>query len=279
MPRYTDALAQSKWFIKCMLGVVAAATTIAVLALMGWRNAQRDVTVHIPPDLTGGAQIRVGKNEVPQSTVYLFGFYIWQQLNRWSKNGQTDYGGRIYALQAFLTPACLEQLVNDQAVRAKQGELDQRTRSIMEIPGVGYSANRVVAQSDGSWDVKIDTQVLETSRGIPVKDAYIRYPLHIVRYDVDRELNPWQLAIDCYTPETQPERLDPKAVAVASNGTIIENNAEYAKKYSGDLGASNAAPYGEKQAQSPPATLGEANPLQPSTPKALAPATLPRVAQ
>lgn len=271
MARYTDALAQANWFIKCLLGAVAASTTISVIAIFGWRSAERDVTVHIPPDLTAGAQIKVGRKEVPAPNVYLFAFYIWQQLNRWSVNGQQDYGAQIYKLQAYVTPACQQQLINDMTTRANQGELDQRTRSVMEIPGLGYRDSRVLVHADGSWNVLLDTQIIESSRGIAVKDAYVRYPLHVVRYDVDRELNPWQLAVDCYTAEKKPERLDPQAVAVSmrGNGAVVQNTDEYVNR--------GYAEGGVPPSQRPTAPHSEAPSTQRKQPQDLVPATLPSV--
>ena len=59
----------------------------------------------------------------------------------------------------------------------------------------------------------LDAQLLETSRGMAVKDTYIRYPLHVVRYDVDRERNPWGLALNCYA-NRRPERIDPSSIRI-----------------------------------------------------------------
>lgn len=276
MARYTDALAQANWYIKCLLGALVASTMVSVIALFGWRSAERDVTLHIPPDLAAGAQIKMGRKEVPSSNVYLFAFYIWQQLNRWSVNGQQDYGAQIYKLQAYFTPACQHQLINDMTARAGQGELDQRTRSVMEIPGLGYRDSRVLVHADGSWNVLLDTQIIESSRGVAVKDAFVRYPLHVVRYDVDRELNPWQLAIDCYTPQQKPERLDPKAVAIAmqANGAVVQNTDEYANRA---FAAGGVPP--TPAASQPAPNADAANPQRKLVPPDLAPATLPRLAR
>jgi integrating conjugative element protein (TIGR03746 family) len=241
MAKYVDALAESRWTNKVLVGLCAAFFLLAVFAMAGWRAAPKDLTLHIPPSLQSGAKVKVGRMEVPDPNVYTFAFYIWQQVNRWQKNGQQDYGDQIFKLQAFFTPACREQLVNDQKHRADQGELDQRTRSVMEIPGLGYTDGRVEALADDSWQVLIDAQLQETSRGVPVKDAYIRYPLHIVRYDVDRERNPWQLAVDCYT--SRPERLDPKAIEIAKSkdGVIVQNSAAYTNNRPGDSGVNLSA--------------------------------------
>ncbi|MCR2307553.1 DUF2895 family protein, partial [Salmonella enterica] len=44
--------------------------------------------------------------------------------------------------------------------------------------------------------------------GSAVKDVFIRYPLRVVRFDVDRERNPWLLALDCFGSNA-PARLNP----------------------------------------------------------------------
>jgi hypothetical protein len=43
-----------------------------------------------------------------------------------------------------------------------------------------------------------------------VKDRLIHFPLAVVRYAVDPELNPWGLALACYA--ATPQRIDPTAV-------------------------------------------------------------------
>jgi len=189
--------------------------------MWGWKTAPRDLTAHIPPDLRNGATINVGPSpDVPDTTVYTFAFYIWQQVNRWKTDGGKDYGDQIFALQSFLTPTCREQLIADMNQRSGAGELARRTRAVMEIPGLGYSAERVSVLGGNAWKVLLDTQVQETQANVSVKDAYIRYPLRVVRFDVDREKNPWQLAIDCFGGE-RPARLDAKSVSISQAGHAL----------------------------------------------------------
>jgi hypothetical protein len=92
-----------------------------------------------------------------------------------------------------------------------------------------------------------------------------------VRFDVDRERNPWQLAIDCFDGE-RPARLDAKAVAVAQSGhAITELRSEPisqvvpAARLEGDDARSEAG-----KPASPPAS----GPTSPSP--SIAPTTLPR---
>lgn len=283
MARYADALEQARWTNKILAGLAASALLVAGFSVMGWRAAPKDLDVHIPPDLSKGATIHAGKREVPSPNVYTFAFYIWQQLNRWSKNGQQDYGDQIFKLQAYFTPSCREQLIADQKNRADQGELDQRTRTVTEIPGLGYLDERVVSLADGSWSVTMDTQLQETSRGVPVKDAYIRYPLHVVRFDVDRERNPWQLALDCYVG--RPERLDPKAIEVSrgTEGAMVKNTEAYANKSLGDGGVdlnelppTAAGPVSSQASVARPQAMQSPTAIRQPLPSSLAPAVLPR---
>lgn len=215
---FTNALAEAhravvfhRWFSAALL----AALLITVIA---WRSQQTEFVAHIPPDLSSGATVRLGAvPEVQPANVYLFGFHVLQQLNRWPEDGAKDYGARIHALQNYLTPACRARLRDDLDAKARRSELSRRTRALQEIPGYGYAANRVLDHG-GGWTVLIDAQLTETTNGVPVKDTFIRYPLHVVRYDVDRELNPWQLALNCYGGR-EPERLAPAALATPVPGT------------------------------------------------------------
>jgi integrating conjugative element protein (TIGR03746 family) len=214
MSGLTAALANRDATIRRQAWFIAALMVLLLIALVSWRTTATDVTAHVPPDLSRGTALRLGRvTEVPHPNVYGFGFYIWQQVNRWAKDGSKDYGAQIFALQHYLTPSCREQLLQDLRIKAGDAELIQRTRALMEIPGYGYSANRVSNHGNGGWTVLIDAQLIETSRGMPVKDAFVRYPLHVVRYDVDREKNPWGLALNCFGVR-HPERIDPQALEV-----------------------------------------------------------------
>ncbi len=212
MTPFTNSLANAQATIRRQSWIIAALLVLLLVALVSWRTTQTDLTAHIPPDLSRGAAIQLGRAaEVPAPNVYAFGFYIWHQVNRWAKDGSKDYGAQIFALQNYLTPSCREQLLQDMRIKAGDAELIQRTRALMEIPGYGYAANRVSDHGNGGWTVLVDAQLVETSRGMPVKDTFIRYPLHVVRYDIDREKNPWGLALNCFGGR-HPERIDPRAL-------------------------------------------------------------------
>lgn len=209
-----DALRAARDDIKTLRQILAGVLAMSCLGMYFAHQVPVDLTLHLAPNLRAGdqVQIKAGRSVVPAPNVYAFAIYIWQQINRWAKDGSKDYESQIYTFEHYLTPSCRQQLLNDREDRAKNGELSQRTRSMNEIPGQVYSSPRVIPDGAEAWTVLLDIQVLETVRGVSVKDAYVRYPIRVVQYDVDREKNPFQLALDCFG-DRRPDRLDPSAIA------------------------------------------------------------------
>lgn len=218
--KYLDALASERAHNRTLrLAVLVIAGLGAVGMFYTWQ-IPKNIDVHLAPDMRAGDTVRVvaGEAPVPPANVYGFAYYIWQQINRWQADGSKDYGQQIFSFQSYLTPSCQAQLTADMENRSKGGELRMRTRQVSEIPGFSYSSNRVISEGTARWTVLLDMQVIETYRGQAVKDTFIRYPLRVTRFNVDRERNPWQLALDCYGTH-RPARLDEKDLRAAlSNG-------------------------------------------------------------
>ncbi len=206
MSRYDNLVHSKDMMIKLLLVLAAVLTLLLLVALLGWSRAPQSIRLFYPPDLSRGAVQTMG--DIPKVSVYTFAFYIFQQLNRWPEDGEKDYYERIYGLQAYLTPACYEERMQDLEVR--RHEVRGRQRSIWEIPSRGFDNSKVQAVTPTSWVVGLDLHVRETYRGERIKDRLIHYPLKVVSYDVDPEDNPWGLAIDCLADM-------PRAIEIASS--------------------------------------------------------------
>ena len=205
MSNYKNVLADKEKTIQNLMKVIYVIGAICAMSIYGWIQAPRDLNIHIPPDLRAGSSRAWW--EVPQSTVYSFGFYVFQQINRWPTNGREDYSRNIQALSPYLTPSCQKFLEKDYAERDSYGELNERVRGVYEIPGRGFNNKRVEILSRDSWIVTLDLAVDEYyGEGDQVKRTMTRFPLHIVRMDVDAEQNPFGLALDCYADI--PKRLE-----------------------------------------------------------------------
>lgn len=189
---------------------IAAGFLFVLAAAMGlgWWSAPRDMTVHVPPDLRSGSTRKWW--EIPPETVYTFGFYVFQQLNRWPNDGEEDYARNLQKLRGYLTPKCQNLLQDEYEQRRAGGELRKRVRGVYEIPERGYGDDpnfRVQPLGRDAWIVNLDLTADEYFGSEKVKRALVRYPLHIVRMDVDPERNPFGLAINCYS--STPQRIAP----------------------------------------------------------------------
>ena len=207
MSRFKHALAARDAHILTLRLAVGACLLVCAGLWYGWQSAPERLTIHNPPDLRAGS-IR-NWWEIPPGNVYAFSFYIFQQLNRWPVNGEVDYPRNLSALRAYLTPACQAWLEQDFRLRRDRGELRDRVRGAYEIPGRGFEAKRVQIHGRDSWTVTLDLTVDEYYHAEPVKRALVRYPLKVVRYDVDAEKNPWGLALNCF--DGQPQKLEAAA--------------------------------------------------------------------
>jgi len=188
------------------LGYVIGFQALLILALWyGWSQSPKHLRVHVPPDLRSGAILSV--EEVPPANVYAFAFYIFQQLNRWPANGAKDYGNAIFRVSPYVTPRYRQELIADMERKAKGGELAYRIRGMQEVPGHGYAERRVDVLATDVWVVWLDLDLLESVKGMTVKQTTIRYPLRVVRHTIDPESNPWGLALDGYEGDG-PRRLN-----------------------------------------------------------------------
>lgn len=204
MSKYKHELTSQRFHIQSLRIIIVVLLMVVTGLGYGLYTVPRNIIVHNPPDLRTGS-VRAWW-EIPPSTVYAFTFYIFQQLNRWPKDGEHDYKRNIHALQAYLTPQCQRFLEQDYENRNLLGELRSRVRGVYEIPGRGFDNSRVKVNSQDSWDVTLDLSTDEYYLDNPVKRVLVRYPLNVVRYDVDPEANPWGLALNCY--RSTPQRLE-----------------------------------------------------------------------
>jgi integrating conjugative element protein (TIGR03746 family) len=192
---------------------------IAVGLGAGWWSAPQDLTIHVPPDLRSGSTRKWW--EIPPESVYAFTFYIFQQLNRWPNDGEEDYNRNLQSLTAYLTPACRSFFQQDYDHRRRSGELRKRMRGLYEIPGRGYGDDpetRVKVISDNDWLVTLDINADEYHGAEQVKRALVRYPIKVVRLDIDPELNPFGLALDCY--DGTPQRITLPTSSIPTTRTL-----------------------------------------------------------
>lgn len=207
MSRFKNEIVHLQSHVKTLRLGCAALLLVALSMGFGWWQSPRDLTIHVPPDLRSGSTRKWW--EVPPESVYAFTFYIFQQLNRWPTDGEVDYQRNIHALSPYFTPACQSFLASDYNNRRESGELRKRIRGVYEIPGRGYGdspTERVKVISDKAWLVTLDLAADEYYGPEQVKRALVRYPIKVIKMDIDVEKNPFGMALDCY--DGAPQRIN-----------------------------------------------------------------------
>lgn len=217
MSRFKNEVKHLQSHVKTLRIGTLVILLLALFMGFGWQQAPKNLTIHVPPDLRSGST-RLWW-DVPPESVYTFAFYIFQQLNRWPTDGETDYNRNIFALSPYFTPSCHAFLNTDYRIKRDSGELRRRVRGIYEIPGHGYGDDptaRVKVVSTNEWLVTLDVAADEYFGSEQVKRALVRYPLRVVKMDIDPDKNPFGLALDCY--DGSPQRIEVTASTPASNG-------------------------------------------------------------
>ncbi|PLR35040.1 TIGR03746 family integrating conjugative element protein [Chimaeribacter californicus] len=217
MSKFKHALNARDYHIRTLRAGCGILLLLLLVALSGWMLSPRNLTIHNPPDLRSGSTRAWW--EIPPSTVYAFSFYIFQQLNSWPKDGDSDYPYRITTLAAYLTPSCEALLRQDAKQRKDQGELRERVRGVSEVPGRGYREDSVTVVDRDNWRVRLDLVADEYYNTEPVKRALVRYPLKVVRWDKNPEANPFGLALDCFSDV--PQRLEAAPVAPVEKKGVL----------------------------------------------------------
>lgn len=216
--KYLNALKSERFHIQSLRWIILALVLFSGYQTYVVQNLPRQLIVHNPPDLRTGSVRKWW--EIPPSTVYAFSLYIFQQLNRWPTDGEVDYLQNIETLRHYMTPGCYNYLKNDYGQRSLLGELRGRERSVYEMPGRGFSDNRVQLNGQDDWYVTLDLYTDEYfgTKNIneKVKRVLVRYPLHVVRMDVNPEVNPWGLGLNCY--RSQPQRIELQSEQVPAQG-------------------------------------------------------------
>ena len=186
--------------LRIIIGILAISL---IYSIAGWKAAPENIKIDIPPDLRSGSTR--GIKERHPFNIYAFGYYIFQQMNNWPVEGVNDYKKQINRLSCYITPRFKGELEKDYEQRLRRHELN-RTRALQEMPERPYTDKRVYVESGDSWVAFYDVNIKETFRSEIVKDIFVRYPIRVVRWDVDPECNLWGLALDGFY--RNPKRLE-----------------------------------------------------------------------
>ena len=214
MSRAKNELSHEIFKKKTWRGIAIFLGFLLVLGLLVHQSRIREINVHIPPELSSGVVQKAGY--IPRPNVYLFTSNILQALNNWTENGEVDFKRNIEAYQHYLTPGFKEQLLALYNKKNDRGELSERVRGVQELFGHEYDDSKVSSLAANVWRVEVDLKIREWFRGMKVKEVDLAFPVRVVRYDVNRQLNPWGMALDGFIQ--LPQKIKAKDPEMANNG-------------------------------------------------------------
>ncbi|MGQ3887846.1 DUF2895 family protein [Legionella sp. CNM-1927-20] len=146
----------------------------------------------------------VKANEIPAEYIQGFVATLIPALNTWSNGGKKEFASQLAGFHYYFTPRHRHLL--DQTLKAyKDAQLFNR----MQIA----SLYRFIENGDvkplgnNAWEVHLIlriTQRLKNESPIVIADKVVDYHVRVVKVNLSRLENPFQLALDGYT---QPEML------------------------------------------------------------------------
>ncbi len=196
--RYANKLKSVGYMNVTLLFIVISLIALCFNLSRSIDLAGKEQLIRLEPDLRVGT-VRSAW-EVPPAFVYSFALTIVQKINNWQENGSVDYSGNIMMLQNYITPSCRAFLTADFKKKKQGGQLQNRTRIVMELSGVGFnegSNTRLITR--GQWDVNLSLNVREFIGNKLVKNKDVFWPVKVVEFNVDSELNTQGLALDCFS--------------------------------------------------------------------------------
>ncbi len=178
MAAYHDVIHEKDKNIRYLGRMVGGLLVALCLAIWGWHNASKDITVHYPPNMTLATTMKAGT--VPEETVYAFVPLMLQQLNLWENSGDKDYEDNRFRLRQFLTEGYQRQIRDEIEAGLKRGTLSGVKRRMQILPSSVYNDDAV--QPIGNhWLVWIDVELTDSVNNVPVNASIRRLGVRVVR--------------------------------------------------------------------------------------------------
>lgn len=177
---------------------------LCIAFFIGWITAPSRLTIYLPPDIQNGSTMKAGT--IPSSLIYSFAYEIWQELNNWPTDGETDFKKNIEDYWAYLTPQFKTELLNNYQELKTKGQL-QRIRYLLGKNGSAFDVANIKKIDNDTWEVDLKMHLVEYKNNQIIKDVEILYPLKVTRINLARSINPYGLAIAGFVFE--PKRINP----------------------------------------------------------------------
>ena len=172
-----------------------------------------------PNMAANGGLIKAG--EIPNQYIQGFVANLLPTINTWSKSGKKEFENNLAGFHYYFTPRH-RALMEKTLTAYQEAQLFNRTQvaSLYRF----MEPNDVQAIGTNTWEVHVVlriTQRLSDDSPMVIADKVVDYHLRVVKINLSRLQNPFQLALDGYT---QPEQLVKDLLATSLENKHNENN-------------------------------------------------------
>jgi len=194
MSQYQDNLTEARKQVNKREFVILALFVIIISLVAANMYALKEIKVSINPGIEDTTQYKRG--EVDPVFVYSFTNGLVQSLYTWVDDGQQEYIEKINSLKNFMTPMCFNDLKKDFETRDRHGELRNRVRQMTPVQW-DEGGKQVKEIPPGKWVVRLQYDMLETVRGVPIKHGRYYWDIPVIKDSSKKHLNKYELSIDC----------------------------------------------------------------------------------
>jgi hypothetical protein len=147
-------------------------------------------------------------NDIPNEYVHGFVASLMPTLYSWSTHGNKEFSNNIKQFHHYFTPRH-EQLLRETLSTYKNAQIFNRTQvaSLYRF----MEAQDIKKIAPNAWEVNLIlriTQRLKDNNAMVITDKIVAYHLRVVKLNLSRLDNPFQLVLDGYTrPEERLQDL------------------------------------------------------------------------
>lgn len=168
-------------------------TIVCVSLIVAFVTVKNDVTIHVPPDLRGGATLK--EKNIPPENVYLFSSNIWKAINYWEEDGKEEMTENLDMYQCYITPTFRRYLKYQHQQRLNAGMTKNVARTASSIKDSPFGPDKITEEGTGQWETILDLRVEESLGTNIIRNVPLRYHLTVVADDSSSHCNPWGMKI------------------------------------------------------------------------------------
>ncbi|KTD25134.1 DUF2895 family protein [Legionella maceachernii] len=192
---------------RLLLAFVSVLSVIVLTLIISLMTMPKHYEFWLSPNMAANGGL-MKASEVPDEYVQGFVTSLMPSLYSWSNQGKEEFTRNVKAFHYYFTPRH-EQLMRETLAAYKNAQLFDRTQiaSLFRF----MEPQDIKKIGPDTWEVKLVlriTQRLKDNSAMVIADKVVAYSLRVVKLNLSRLHNPFQLALDGYTrPEERVQDL------------------------------------------------------------------------